>query len=278
MKILAFGEVLWDVYPDERHIGGAVMNFSAHAARLGAKVYFASAVGDDDEGHVAMELMSQWGINTDYVYISDDLETGKCLVTLDEKNIPLYNLLQNVAYDYIPAPSGEFDVLCFGTLSQRNEHNFAVLQNLLKNDYREVFVDINIRPPFFSDKSIALCLENATILKISDEELHYISSLAGPYLAAAEIMEQHSNLKLVIITQGEKGAFVFDGTNYFSCDGINTVVKSTVGAGDSFSAAFLVKYLSGAELTDCLNTAVRLSSFVVSQQAAVPDYDGKEYL
>lgn len=278
MKILAYGEVLWDIYPDDRYIGGAVMNFSAHAARLGANVYFASAVGDDDEGRVALNLMSEWGINTDYVAVSNTLETGKCLVTLDEKSIPTYNLLQNVAYDRIPAPLGNFDVLCFGTLSQRNEHNFAVLQDLLKKDYREVFADINIRPPFFTEKSIALCLENATILKVSDEELHYISELIDPYLAAKELKKQYPNLKLVIVTQGENGAFVFDGENYYSCDGINIDVKSTVGAGDSFSAAFLVKFLNGADITECLNTAVRLSSFVVSQQAAVPEYDGKEYL
>ena len=278
MKILAFGEVLWDVYPDSRHIGGAVMNFSAHAARLGADVYFASSVGDDEDGHAAMKLMAQWGINTEHVTISHTFETGKCLVTLDADNIPAYDLLQNVAYDHIPLPAGDFDVLCFGTLSQRDDPNLTTLRKLLKHDYREIFADINIRPPFFTEESISLCLENATILKISDEELHYVSTTRDVKLAAEAIMQKYKNLKLVIITLGEKGAAVYDGVRYYRQDCIKTVVKSTVGAGDSFSAAFLVKYLNGADITECLETAIRLSSFVVSRQAAVPEYDCKEYL
>ncbi|MBQ8830514.1 MAG: hypothetical protein IJ017_02830 [Oscillospiraceae bacterium] len=273
MKILTFGEVLWDVYPDEKHIGGAVMNFSAHASKLGAEVYFASAVGRDEEGRLALKLMNSWGINTDFVAVSEEYETGKCMVTLNENSIPTYDLLQNAAYDHIPCPDVSCDVLSFGSLALRNRENIAVIEKLLEKEYREIFVDINIRPPFYSEETISLCLENATILKISDEELHYVCSIGDLTHAAKDIMQRHKNIKLLIITLGEKGAMVYDGKEFFRKDGIKTEVLSTVGAGDSFSAAFLVNFLKGKSIDECLDAAVKLSSFVVSQQAAVPDYD-----
>jgi len=278
MKILAFGEVLWDVYPDEKHIGGAVMNFSAHAAKLGVKTCFASSVGNDEEGKLALELMNGWGIDTTYVAVSEAYETGKCIVTLDEYSIPTYDLRNNVAYDHIPYPDISCDVLSFGTLALRNRENIAVIKKLLEKEYREIFADINIRPPFYSYETVSLCLDNATILKVSDEELHYICSEQDLHLAAQAIMQQHKNIKLLIITRGEKGALVYDGKEFLQQAGIKTDVSSTVGAGDSFSAAFLVNFLNGKPLDMCLDAAVRLSSFVVSQQAAVPDYNGRDFI
>ena len=278
MKILAFGEVLWDVYPEEKHIGGAVMNFSAHAAKLGAEVYFASAVGNDKEGTLALKLMNGWGINTEFVAVSDIYETGKCLVTLDENSVPSYNLLQNVAYDHIPYPDFPCDILSFGTLALRENENYSVINKLLENKYREIFVDINIRPPFYTEKSISLCLENATILKISDEELHYVCDDSDLQAAAKAITQKHRNIKLLIITLGENGALVYDKKVFYRKAAIKAGVSSTVGAGDSFSAAFLVNFLNGKSIDECLDSAVRLSSLVVSQQGAVPDYDGRDFI
>ena len=278
MKILAFGEVLWDVYPDKKYIGGAVMNFSAHTARLGAEVYFATCIGNDEDGAEALALMRTFGINTAFVAMSKEYETGKCIVTLNENGIPSYNLLDNVAYDHIPHPDSDGDILCFGTLALRNRENTEVLKKLLTKTYREIFADINIRPPFYSAETISLCLENATILKISDEELCYVSDKADLHAAAKDITEKHKNIKLLIITLGEKGAFVYDGANFIHRDGIKTEVSSTVGAGDSFSAAFLVNFLNGKSTEESLDAAVRLSALVVSHHDAVPDYNGRDFI
>lgn len=277
MNILAFGEVLWDIYPDAKHIGGAVMNFSAHAARLGAEVHFASAVGRDAEGAEVLKLMSQWGIIIDCVAITD-FETGKCIVTLAKNSTPSYDLLQNVAYDHIPCPSGNYDIFCFGSLTLRSNENISVVKQLLQNSYSEIFVDINIRPPFISKEAIDLCLGNATILKASDEDLGYIFDFTDVNKAAENIMRCHPNIKLLIITAGEKGAYLYDKNRCLYVPAVPTEVVSTVGAGDSFSAAFLINYLSGKPLNYCLDCAARLSSFVVSQQAAVPEYNGRDYL
>jgi len=234
-------------------------------------------VGRDAEGAEALKLMSQWGIKTDRIAVTN-YETGKCIVTLNENNTPSYDLLQNVAYDHIPYPDGDYDVFCFGSLALRSTENTSVVKKLLLKGYKEIFVDINIRPPFISKEVIELCLDNATILKASDEDLRYIFDFTDIRKAAASIMQHHPNIKLMLVTLGENGAFLYNGNNYHYTPAVPTEVVSAVGAGDSFSAAFLVNYLLGNPFDRCLDCAARLSSFVVSQQAAVPEYDSREYL
>ena len=101
MRLLSFGEILWDVYPSEKHRGGAPLNFAAHFAKQGGESYILSTIGNDELGKSALKLLSNWNIKTDYVLVSQTKETGKCLVTLDSKGIPSYNILDNVAYVYI---------------------------------------------------------------------------------------------------------------------------------------------------------------------------------
>ena len=168
MKILAFGEILWDIFPDKKCIGGAPLNFAAHAAKQGSEAYILSAVGQDTLGDEAIKFLKDKKINTDYVK-RGQLETGKCLVTLDEKGVPSYNLLSGVAWDEIEGEiSEDFDVFYLGTLALRSEVNLNSVKNLLgSNSFKEIFADVNIRPPHYSAESITLLSENATILKIS---------------------------------------------------------------------------------------------------------------
>jgi len=288
MKLLSFGEILWDVYPDEKYIGGAPLNFAAHFVKQGEESYMLSAVGDDELGNSALDILRGFNINTDYVSISKINETGKCLVTLDSKGIPNYNLLDNVAYDYIINPDltdTTFDAFYFGSLALRNSNNQETVSKILANNsFKEIFVDINIRKPFVSKEAINLAFTNATIIKISDEELPIVTDLLfnAEYdykKAAKEISEKFGNIKLVIITLGEKGAFVYDCEKdvTYSCDAEKVKVVSTVGAGDSFSATFLNKYLSGLEIEECLKSASKVSAFVVSKAEAIPDYESLAY-
>ena len=121
MRIVSFGELLWDVYPDAAHIGGAPFNFAAHSARLGARSYLLSALGKDEWGTRARAELDRLGVFADYVTAHGDKETGRCLVSLDERSVPSYTLLRDVAYDYIPTDDlpDDFDVLYFGTLALR---------------------------------------------------------------------------------------------------------------------------------------------------------------
>ena len=283
MKVLSFGEIIWDVYPDEKHLGGAPLNFAAHFAKQGGEAYVLSALGDDELGNEALNKLSLWKVNAEYVSVLSGKDTGKCLVTLDKQGVPTYNIVRDSAYDYIncSSVSDEFDALYFGTLALRNEYNRREISELIKShSFKEIFVDVNLREPFISRESLMLCMENATVLKISDEELSDVSKILfnneyGYKNIVTEISKTFQNIKFIIITLGEKGSYAYDVHNKtsFSCAAERVTVASTVGAGDSFSAVFLYKYMCGFDIDSCLKSASRISAYVVSKTEAVPEYD-----
>lgn len=283
MKALAFGEVLWDVYPDERYLGGAPLNFSAHLSRFGAQVYLVSAVGVDELGDAALKQIRDWGVRCDYIDRLAHRETGKCLVTLRE-GMPSYRLLENAAWDTISA--GEirgqtFDALYFGTLALRSRENRQQLQYLMDNNrIKERFVDLNLRPPFCDRETVNWALERASIVKISDEELPEVLELLGESKAldaesaAKSIARRFPQLDAVILTLAEKGscAYAVKEDKFFRVDAVKTKLVSSVGAGDSFCAAWLYGYFSGKKWEECLRVGAALAAFVVSRPEAVPEY------
>ncbi len=281
MSIIAFGEVLWDVYPDEKCLGGAPLNFAAHFAKLGGSAYILSSIGNDEFCNETINKIKSLGVSDKYLHISGEFPTGVCNVSLNANAIPTYRLEQNVAYDYIPCDNinDNFDVLYFGTLSLRNGFNRNSLSALISNNsFKEIFVDLNIRPPYYSDDTIDFCLKNATIVKISDEELPTVNCCInineiGIEESAKRIYKKYPNLKQIIITKGSKGAFCYDaaGDICYNCNAVKINVVSTVGAGDSFSAAFLNKFLSGEGIENCLKFAAKVSAYVCSKKDAVPD-------
>lgn len=284
MKILSFGEILWDCYPDKKYIGGAPLNFAAHLAKHGENVYMLSSLGDDELGEAAREYLKGQSISEEYVFECTEKETGKCIVTLDENQVPTYNLLPDVAYDYIPTDnvSDGFDVLYFGTLSLREEYNKKSLKRLLdSHSFKEVFVDINIRTPFYTAETVRFAVENATILKISLEELAVVSGLLeisgfSDYKEFTKLIaDEYKNINCIIITLGEDGAYTYSAADKkeYVCESEPAIAVSTVGAGDSFSAAFLSRYLKNADIMRCLKHAAKIAAYVVSKIEAVPDYD-----
>ena len=284
MKILSFGEIIWDIFPEKKCIGGAPLNFAAHAKKQGAESYMLSAVGGDRLGLDAVCEVERFGIDTKYITVVQDKPTGQCIVTLDENMVPSYNLLNDTAYDVISATEelykDSFDVVSFGTLALRGEHNIETVKNMLNNvKFNEVFSDLNIRAPYYSKETVMLCLENATIVKISDEELPVVCDLVFgrndfDYKTAARMLsEKFKQLKIVVITRGGEGSYAYDciSGNEFSSAGEKVEVVSTVGAGDSFGAAFLVHYINGKSIQECLNIATKVSAYVVAHIEAVPD-------
>ncbi len=287
MKVLAFGEVLWDVYTNSAHLGGASMNFAAHFKKCGGESWLVTAVGNDQTGEKAVEEIEKLGINTDYISTVKQ-QTGKCLVTLDANQIPSYDLLDDVAYDYIQKPDAgdeNFDVLYFGTLALRNENNRTVLKQILsENSFGDIFVDMNIRAPFYSADVVRFACENASIIKISDEELPVVMSLLGKVErplkdCAKNIYEEFTNLRMILITRGGEGSLVYDcvDNEYYECDSQKVEVVSTVGAGDSFSAAFITKYIKTNDIKQALEFATKISGFVVSRKDAIPEYELKYF-
>ncbi len=285
MKLLSFGEIIWDVFPTDKHIGGAPLNLAAHVARQSENSAILSSVGNDSLGREALEEIKKFGVNCDFVTMSDSRPTGSCVVTLDENAVPHYDLKKDTAYDAITLPNKieneKFDFLTFGTLALRDAVSRESLKKLISMKICDkIYADINIRPPFFSKESVLICFENADIIKISDEELPTVLDVlslqndGNTENAAKTLSKSFENLRYIIITLGAKGSLCYDTENkaFHIAKAPNVPVVSTVGAGDSFGATFLVEYSRGKSIDKCLEKASEISAFVVTKTEAVPNY------
>ncbi len=278
MKVLCFGEILWDVFGEDKVIGGAPFNFAAHFVKCGGTAHLLSAVGCDALGDGALERVEYLGVLSEFISRYSDLPTGTCQVTLDENKVPSYDLVKNTAWDRIDTSlvKGDFDVLYFGTLALRDEYNKNSLEELLERQkFSEIFVDVNLRKPFYTLETVRFAVENATVLKVSDEEL---SEVARCLNTEENCFVKHislcfKNIKLVIITKGKDGSLAYDlkEEKVYTALARDVECVSTVGAGDSFSAAFLSKYLAGEDIKSCLDFASEISAYVVSHKEAIPE-------
>jgi len=271
--VLAFGEILWDVFGEDSKIGGAPLNFAAHFAKLGGKSYMVSAVGKDNLGTDALDIVGGFGIDTSYV-ATLDVPTGRCNVTL-KGGSPLYDLQTGVAYDYIPMPhvTESFDALYYGSLACRNAVSYQTLLDIIKNaDVKERFFDVNIRQNYYTSELLDTLTKSATILKISREEMN-VYGIGSPETVAKALMQKYANLRLVIVTLDKDGGMLVarDGSIVYSRKP-NVVPVSTVGGGDSFSACMLISLLNGYDYKPALDRAATLADYVVTQLGAIPDY------
>lgn len=282
MKILSFGEIIWDVYPHKKCIGGAPLNFAAHASRAGAESYLLSSVGDDELGREAIDILNHLCVNIDLVSVNSEKSTGTCTVLLDKNGIPTYKIENDTSYDYVHFDKKislhGFDAVSFGTLALRYENNRYVLKEILKGYNGVVLCDLNLRSPFYNAETVRWAISVCQVLKINEDELNYISEsivkakLSDVTKSLDLITKEFKNLELIIYTCGEKGAYVYEKSTektYF-CPAKKVKVLSTVGAGDSFGAVFLTEYLSGKSIDACLEKATEVSGKVVACEDAVP--------
>jgi len=296
MKVLALGEVLWDVYPDRSLIGGAPFNFISHLSKLGADSYFLSAVGDDELTENTLKCVNDFGLKDDFVFINKDYPTGTCNVLCDENGQPSYQLSQDTAFDNICVnketieniKQKSFDAFYFGTLAQRSEGTKKALVDLLSQcEFKDIICDLNLRPNCYSKESIENCLKYSTILKINREEYNALIDMGFSDKKANEFQNEKEflgsfakdiagkyDINIIIITLDADGAVLYSKIedNIFNSIKPKNKAISTVGAGDSFTACFLYNYLSGKELLDCINRAVMLSDYVVTCYDAIPNY------
>ncbi len=279
MKILAIGEIIFDIFNGEAEIGGAPLNFCAHCAALGAESALISAVGNDELSITALNELKNFGVDTQYVQ-KNDFPTGQCIVTVKDGK-PEYNVLRPTAYDKITSSDEKLiaDVFAFGTLIQRDGESQNAVKCILKNgEFKEIFCDINLRKNCYDADSCRLCLENATILKISDEEEPLLREFNFYKVETSEkdiiksICNSFSNINLILYTKGENGSVIYDKANdkFYEIPAVKTQVVSTVGAGDSYSAAFLCEYLKSGNIQTAAEAGAKLSAFVVAHRGAVP--------
>lgn len=279
--VVGIGELLWDVFPDGKKAGGAPINFVYHATQLGAKGYAVSAVGNDDLGREILSRLKQSGINGIIEHV--DYPTGKVLITL-QNGIPEYEIVQNAAWDHLPCSAKavqilqQADAVCFGTLALRNSDSREHILQMLScvPDTAVKLYDINLRQHYYSSELIETLLKRANMFKINIDEMAVIRplfNLNGTDEEVCRALMRRYNLKYVIFTAGEKFSTVYapDETSYFETPAVK--VADTVGAGDSFSAAFVYSLLTGKSLQQAHQTAIKVSAFVCTREGAWPKYE-----
>lgn len=281
MNILAFGEILWDLFPNKKCIGGAPFNFAAHTAQLGAQAGLISAVGCDVLGEEAILQLRKHGVSDAYV-ARTSLPTGYCAVTLASDGTPRYDLHKGVAYDAIPmhnaVPDG-VDLFYFGTLAQRDARSRAVLFRILReNRFGEILCDLNIRQHFYTPEILVESLRVCTTLKLSREDAAVFAPFGYPSQEEAlcrRIADEYE-IGTVVLTLDADGAMVYERASdrIYQKAAPKTDAVSAVGAGDSFAACFSVCRLRGESVEAALEKSVTLAAFVVSRTEAIPDYPG----
>lgn len=279
--IIGLGEVLYDVLPQGAKLGGAPANFAYHASQFGYDAVAVSAVGNDALGDQALKTFDENGLK--YIIPRVPYPTGTVNVKLDAEGVPTYTFTPNVAWDHIPFTPEMQEVaknacaVCFGSLAQRSEESRESIMKFLDatpKDCLKIF-DINLRGTFYDKETIQNGLRHCDILKINDEELIIVGRLFGyPGLDIEEkcrlIMKRY-NLKMVVLTCGTNGSYVFAPNNFKSFRETPKVeVADTVGAGDSFTGSFTASILSGKSIEEAHALAVKVSAFVCTQKGAMP--------
>jgi fructokinase len=278
-KVIGIGEILWDMLPAGKQLGGAPTNFAYHARQLGLRSSIISSVGNDDLGKEIIQDIKNAGI-VNFIDIKDKA-TGTVSVQLDKNGVPNYIIHEDVAWDFI-TPSEfalEFarkaDAVCFGSLAQRAETSFHSIQKILETvpeTALKVF-DINLRQRFYSKDIIEKSLKKANVLKINDEEILVFAEMFGLSGDEFEIMHQilkNYELKILALTKGAKGSWLISRKEDSYLDTPKVNVADTVGAGDSFTAGLVAGLLKNKPLKEIHRSAVDISAFVCTQKGATP--------
>lgn len=280
--IVGMGEALWDVLPEGKKIGGAPANFAYHVSQFGLESCVVSAIGNDRLGDEIIENFDSKKLNR--VIERVPYPTGTVQVEIDQAGIPQYNIKENVAWDNIPyTPELEklahrTQAVCFGSLAQRSVVSRNTILKFLDqmptdDDVLKVF-DINLRQGFFTEEIIEESLRRCNILKINDEELVTISRLKGyPGIDLQDkcwILLGKYNLRMLILTCGINGSYVFTPGNVSFQPTPKVEVADTVGAGDSFTASFIASLIKGLPVEQAHRKAVEVSAYVCTRNGAMP--------
>ncbi|TDT89196.1 fructokinase [Pseudodesulfovibrio indicus] len=278
---VGLGEILWDVLPSGRMLGGAPANFAYHVNALGGAGVPVSRVGDDDLGREALSLLVRKGLNIDAVSVDPDHATGTVDARVDESGVATYVFPDDVAWDFLVpdeiglALAARADAVCFGTLAQRSPVSRETIRHFLARAQHALKVyDINLRQDFYTPEIIAGSLDLADVLKINDDELRTVSSLFGlpsdERGALRALMERHS-LRLAVLTRGGAGSLILSPDGESDLPGRKVAVADTIGAGDSFTAALVVGYLAGRSLDEINGFAARVAAYVCARPGGMPD-------
>lgn len=280
--VVGMGEALWDVLPEGKKIGGAPANFAYHVSQFGLPSCVVSAVGADSLGKEIIENFTSKGLN--HLIPEVPYPTGTVQVEIDQAGIPQYDIKENVAWDNIPytpelqSLARKTKAVCFGSLAQRNVVSRDTINSFLDampctEDSLVVF-DVNLRQGFYNKEILCNSMTRCNILKINDEELVTVSRMFGyPGIDLQDkcwILLGKYNLKMLILTCGINGSYVFTPGNVSFRPTPQVEVADTVGAGDSFTAAFIASLLKGKSVAEAHSLAVQTSAYVCTRIGAMP--------
>ena len=279
--VVGMGEALWDVLPEGKKIGGAPANFAYHVSQFGLESRVVSAVGDDKLGMEILENFREKKLSAMVEVVP--YPTGTVQVELDAEGVPCYDIKEGEAWDnipYTPALEGLAQctkAVCFGSLAQRSVVSRETINRFLdampSEDTWKIF-DINLRQGFYTKEILCNSFEKCNVLKINDEELVTVSRMFGyPGIDLQDkcwILLAKYNLKMLILTCGVNGSYVFTPGHVSFVETPKVEVADTVGAGDSFTAAFVSSVLQGLSVTEAHKLAVETSAYVCTQNGAMP--------
>jgi fructokinase len=280
-RIVAIGEVLWDLLPEGKQLGGAPANFIYHAHALGADASLVTRVGDDALGRDILERLNQLGLPTNTVQIDTGVPTGIVSVELAPGGKPSYLIHENVAWDQLSADETALaavrraDALYFGTLAQRGEHARRTIHTLITAASTKALriLDLNLRAPFVSREVVEASLASTGVLKMSDEELPVLAKMIGLNGDARQQfteLARRYGLSVVALTRGSRGSLLWRDGGWSDHPGLTTAVRDTVGAGDAFSAVLTLGVLAGRALDEINARANEVAAYVCSQPGATP--------
>ncbi len=280
--VVGMGEALWDMLPEGKKIGGAPANFAYHISQFGIGSCVVSAVGEDELGTEILKNFSEKKLNS--LIETVPYPTGTVQVSLDANGVPCYDIREGVAWDNIPYTPALKDLarrtqaVCFGSLAQRSIVSRETI-NRFVDDIPEVngalkIFDINLRQGFYTKDILCTSFRKCNVLKINDEELVTVSRMFGyPGIDLQDkcwILLAKYNLKMLILTCGVNGSYVFTPGNVSFVETPKVEVADTVGAGDSFTAAFVASILKGKSVGEAHKLAVEVSAYVCTQNGAMP--------
>ncbi|MCW5980717.1 MAG: hypothetical protein KIT09_21735 [Bryobacteraceae bacterium] len=285
LKIVCAGEILWDVFGDGEHLGGATLNFAVHAARLGHDVRFVSAVGDDERGWRALQRAAEAGLDTRYIRTAAGHPTGIVTVTVDGAGQPTFVIHRPAAYDYAelsPAALRELaepapDWIYFGTLYQMNPHARELTRTLLDAmPQARRFYDVNLRRDSYTAELVRELLGCAAVVKLNDVEMEAIAGMLAMPGRDVEAFCRESagrfGWEAICVTQGGSGCSLLAGGEFVKAPGYAVRVADAVGAGDAFAAAFVHGLGNGWKAAEIADFANRVGALVASRAGGTPEW------
>ncbi|NWH05224.1 carbohydrate kinase family protein [Desulfobacter latus] len=281
--ILVTGEILFDIFPEYKRMGGAPFNFAYHMKKLGFPVRFISRVGNDSSGDEILNFLDNHGFNPEDIQIDRNRPTGTVKVDVLGKGEHTFKIATDTAYDHIDAApirqlvsGAKPDLIYFGTLIQRTQNNFELIQDMLNRKSPETisFCDINLRPDCYTEHTIVASLNAANILKLNTDELEELTfdsnDKTSHRMSAGQLMRTHC-LEMIILTMGEKGSqwFTANQDHYMEPPEASLDIVDTVGAGDAYAAMSVAGILKNLQIEEIISLAGEFASHVCSVQGAL---------